>query len=430
MLISLAIDSWHVGVATREAFHIGAERLASIYARGATAPDHETVALSTCNRTELYAWCGGFPATRREFAFTRLARQWMGTATGARQLLAVARCRDGDDAARHLLRVAAGIESQVLGDGQLLGQLREAYQRSVACGEPGSALRRLFETALHVGKRVRTETSLSSGRHSIGAEAASLAARRFGSLGPARVVVVGSGKTAARVARQVSKLGARDMIIMNRTEARAADLAAQVGGRVAPLENVHVEVAMADIAIFATGSPTPLLRADRLEVARRNCGTATCPLLVIDLSLPRNAEPAVSNVSGAVVVDLDALRPVLVADERERQHAVPAAEGIVEVELQRFRDWLAAASAREAIQPLRQALSALCQREFEHAAGDEHVARRAADRVVAKLLARPMTELRGAIVRGERVDDLTTALTRLFAPLATEAARATVSSGD
>jgi glutamyl-tRNA reductase len=174
---------------------------------------------------------------------------------------------------------------------------------------------------------------------------------------------------------------------------------------------------MADIVIFATASPTPLLRTEPLVVARRNCATTDYPLLVIDLSLPRNAEPSVAALPGLVVADLDALQPVLAEDEQERRRSIPAAEAIVEVELQRFRDWVAASSARAAIQPLRAALSELCRREFEHAAGDEKLAQRTAGRVVAKLLARPMTELRAAIVRGERVDDLTIALLRLFSPM-------------
>lgn len=429
MLISLGVDSWHADVATREAFHLGADRIASIYGRESSHGSGHIIVVATCNRTEMYAWHPTWRSSRRELAYTRLARQWMGSTLDAQRLLDVAHRREGEAAARHLLRVAAGVESQLLGDGQLLGQLRAAYQRSADCGEPGSVLRRLFEISLHVGKRVRSETSLASGRYSIGAEAASLAARRFGSLSGARVVIVGSGKTAARVARQLAKLGARDLVIMNRTEERAVELASQVGGRVAPLNAVHAEVAMADIAIFATGAPTPILRADRLEAARHNCGMASYPLLVIDLSLPRNAEPAITDVPGVIVVDLDSLRPVLLADEQDRRLAVPAAETIVEVELQRFSDWLAAASAREAIQPLRLALSELCRREFAHAAGSDVVARRAADRIVAKLLARPMTELRGAIVRGERVDDLTGALVRLFSDPAPVVARVAVAAG-
>ena len=419
MLISLAVDYRHADVATRERFHLSEEQVARLYDRTPPGGDDEVLAISTCNRTELYAWCP--PPARagagRDAAYARLARRWAGGgAPGAgRQLLAVARRRERDAAVRHLLRVAAGVESQVLGDGQLLGQLRAAYALAARAGRTGSVLGRLFETALHVGKRVRAETSLSSGRYSVGSEAASLAARRFGSLARARVVVVGSGKTGTRVARQLAKLGARDLVLMNRTPAHAAALAAQVGGRAAAIETLHVEVAMADVAILATGATTPILRADPLVVARRNCGTTNDPLLVVDLSLPRNVDPSIASVAGIVLVGLDALHPTIQAGERDRRAALPAAGAIVDVESQRFLDWLDAAAAREAIRPLREALADVCRREVAHAAGDDAVAERTAERIVAKLLARPMTAMRGAALRGEPIDALTTALVRLFA---------------
>jgi glutamyl-tRNA reductase len=181
------------------------------------------------------------------------------------------------------------------------------------------------------------------------------------------------------------------------------------------METLHVEVAMSDVAILATGATTPILRADPLVVARRNCGTTNDPLLVVDLSLPRNVDPSIGSVGGIVLVDLDALHPTIQAGERDRRAALPAASAIVDVESQRFLDWLDAAAAREAIRPLREALADVCRREVAHAAGDDAVAQRTAERIVAKLLARPMTAMRGAALRGEPIDALTTALVRLFA---------------
>ncbi|HEY0779884.1 MAG TPA: hypothetical protein VGD56_18105, partial [Gemmatirosa sp.] len=255
MLLSLAVDYRHADVATRERFHLTPERLERLYAasRGALAgapagaahaaahaaapqvaePAVERLALATCNRSETYAWVPAAAAGGRalEAQYAALARAWMGSETGARQLLATARRRTGDAVAAHLLRVAAGLESQVLGDSQLLGQLRAAHAAAGAAGAAGTVLHRLFEGALHVGKRVRAETALSSGRHSVGAEAANVAMRRFGSLGHARVVVVGCGTTGDRVARQFAKLGARDLVLLNRSPERAERLAAAVGGR-------------------------------------------------------------------------------------------------------------------------------------------------------------------------------------------------------
>jgi glutamyl-tRNA reductase len=264
-----------------------------------------------------------------------------------------------------------------------------------------------------VGKRVRAETGLSSGRYSVGAEAANVAARRFGSLARARVVVIGCGKTGERVARQLAKLGAADVVVVNRTPERAHALAAGVRGRAAPLEALYGELALADIAIVATAATGPLVFTDPLVSARRRFATVHFPLLLIDLSVPRNVDPSVGSVPGCVIVDLDALRPAVVAGERDRHASVPHAEQLVEQEIHDFTGGLRAETAREAIRPLCEALGEVCRREVAYAAGDE-VAARTAQRIVAKLLARPMTELRGAAARGEPLDEMLAALTRLF----------------
>ena len=413
MLISIAVDYRHADVATRERFHLTAERLASLYASDAVGRRPQCVGLATCNRSELYAWVPEATPRSLDAQTAALARAWMGSPAGARALLATARRRVGAHAVRHLFRVASGIESQVLGDSQLLGQLREAWQHARAEHAAGSVLHRLFEHALRAGKRVRTETGLSSGRHSVGAEAANLAARRFGSLAHARVVVVGAGKTGGRVARQLAKLDARDIVVLNRSPERAVELAESVHGRAAPLEALYGELALADVVIVATSSAGPLVFADPLASARRRFATVHFPLLLVDLSVPRNVDPGVASMAGCVVVDLDALRPAVAAGERERHDAVPQAEAVTEQEVAAFLEWLRDASAREAIRPLCAMLADVCRREVAFAAGDA-VAERTARRIVAKLLARPMAELRGAAARGEAPEELVSALARLF----------------
>ncbi len=413
MLISLAVDYRFADVSTREFFHFSPERLERLYAKVDRAARQELVAVQTCNRSELYVWQPVDGAEDLEEVYWQLARRWMGSATGARQLLGAAKRRTGRDAVHHLFRVAAGMESQVLGDGQLLGQLRDAYRLGAVQGGAGSILHRFFERALHVGKRARSETGLSSGRHSVGAEAAAVVARRFGSLAAARVVVVGCGKTGERAARQLTKLGARDLVLINRSMGRAEHLAKAVRGRAAPLEALYGELALADAAIIATSATAPIVCNEPLEGARRDSHTERHALLLVDLSMPRNVEPAVADQGGAVIVDLDALRPVLAAAERDRIASVPEAEDIVGEELEDFMTWMSAASAREAIRPLRKVLELVCLREVAFASGDL-VAQRTAERIVAKVLARPMIELRGAMMRGESTEALTGSLMRLF----------------
>lgn len=415
MLISLAVDYRFADVSTREFFHFSPERLERLYGRVDRRSNDEVLAIQTCNRSELYMWLPVESESMIDDACSRIARRWMGSISGGRKLLDVSRRRAGREAVEHLFRVSAGIESQVLGDGQLLGQLREAYRVSSLQGGARSMLRRLAERALHVGKRVRSETPLNTGRHSVGAEAAAVVARRFGSLESSRIVVVGCGKTGERAARQLAKLGARDLVLINRTFGRAQQLAASVRGRAAPIESLYGELARADAAIVATGSLSPLVLNEPLAAARQDSLTESDPLLLVDLSVPRNVDPLIARQPNAVIVDLDALRPSVARAERERVAAVPAAEIIVDEELEAFMQWLSAASVREAIRPFRAVLEDVCYREVAFASGPE-VAQHTVDRIVAKVLARPMIELRASLARGEPVDVLTGTLLRLFHP--------------
>lgn len=417
MLISIAVDFRHANVATRERFHLSEARIEKLYARELGGTVRELVCVATCNRSEIYAWTSAHdPATPAAFdhAVTAIAKAWMGTKADARVLLSVAKRRAGLDVARRALRIAAGLDSQVVGDGQILGQLRESYRHAAAAGAAGSVLHRLFDTALRTGKRVQHETSLTAGRRSVGAEAAALAHARFGNLAHARVVVIGCGKTGQSVARQLHKLGARDIVCINRSPRRAETLAAEVGGRAAPYEAMHVEVAMADVAIAATAAAEPVVMHQQLRTARENCGTATYPLLLVDLAMPRNIDPALAGVPGVTLADLDALHIPVLAAEEMRKAAMPAADAIVEAELESFVEWVSAAAARDAIRPLAQALTEICRRELTFAAGDE-VAAHATDRIVAKLLARPMSKLRTAIAHGEALHAFTMTLDSLFA---------------
>lgn len=415
MLISIAVDFRRADVATREQFHLSEERLTQLYRSACTEVVTEAALIATCNRTELYAWVESNDINEIDKAIQTLARRWMRTRVNGDELLRTATRRYGADAARHVVRVASGLESQVLGDGQILGQLRSAYKRAAKSGATGPVLHRLFETALRAGKRVQTETSLLAGRNSIGAEAASIAHQRFGSLINARCLVVGCGKTGERTARQLVKLGARDLVLMNRSIDKAEDLADILGGRAAALDTLHVEAAMADVVIVATASETPILRADALRRTREACGTAAYSLLLMDLSLPRNIDPAVQELAGVTLVDLDTLHTPIKAAEEARRNAVPEAESVCQEEVTDFFDWVAAMPARDAIKPLREALTEVARREVAFAAGDA-VAERTATRIVAKLLARPMAALRKAVQRGEPLDAHTMMLFEMFAP--------------
>ena len=425
MLISIAIDFRLADVATRERFHLSDERLAQLYRTARSEIVTEAALIATCNRTELYAWVDSDDMKVVERAVHSLARRWMRTRAEGDALLHTATQRFGEHAARHVVRIASGLESQVLGDGQILGQLRTAYKRASHGHAAGPVLHRLFETALRAGKRVTTETSLSAGRNSVGAEAAVTASQRFGNLQNARCVVVGAGKTGTRAAKQLHKLGARDLVIVNRTFERAQQLAKYVGGRAAPMDAVHIESAMADVVIIATASEAPVLTDAALRHAREACASSGYALLLMDLGVPRNIDPRVQHQTGVTLIDLDTLhQPVLDAEEMRRD-AIPVASRICEDELAAFMEWLATMPARHAIKPLRDALQGVARREVAFAAGDEQVAERAASRIVAKLLAGPMAALRKAVQRGEPLDAQAMMLFEMFAPTVSEGGRGT-----
>lgn len=412
MLISLAVDFHTADVATRERFQLSPTRVGELAGFLRAHGVEEIVHVGTCNRSELYLWC--------PHANSESAHEWMSLIVGlwthanddANGLHQHVSMRTGADAARHALRVAAGLESQVLGDAQILGQMRRAHVAAAESGTSGPVLHRLFEIALRAGKRVQATTALSGGTNSIGAQAASLARRHLESFANARVVVVGCGKTGERAARQFVKLGARNIVLLNRSPERAQRLGDELGVSSACMATLYGQVAVADVAVIATDAPEPLVHAEPLAVARADAGTRTS-LLLIDLAMPRNVEARVAELQGVTVANLDAIQPAITATEIARRSKVPAAEVVVEAELQDFTDWLLAASAREAVRPLREALATACERELAFAISEEAAAR-LASRIVAKVMAAPMQTLRSALERGEPVADVASSVHLLF----------------
>ncbi|MDZ7631650.1 MAG: glutamyl-tRNA reductase [Gemmatimonadaceae bacterium] len=427
MLICLAVDYRSADVSTRERFHVAEQRLGEMYGALLGGGVCELALVSTCNRTELYAWTESSGQAALENAVDHLTSVWMPQrgAHGAAQGAQHPDRRRGRSS--HLLRLAAGLESQILGDGQILGQVRSSYRTACEMNTVGPMLHRLFEIALRTGRRVQSDTNLSTGRNSIGAEAASVALQRFGSLQHARCLIISCGKTGTRAARQLAKLGAVDIVLMNRTIERAQELAESLRGRVAPMDTMHVEAAFADVVIIATGAATHTLIADQLHSARVNVGYDHAPLLLLDLAMPRNVDPRAAAMPGVTLIDLDSLHQPIVAAEAARLSAVPDAERIVDHEMRWLRHWLATGAARLAIRSLHDALVDLCRREVAFVAGD-NVAERTAERIVAKLLARPMNVFSDAIARGENVDDLAVHLDQLFATTPRRSARAEFSS--
>ena len=296
----------------------------------ALAKELGAVVLSTCNRTEIYS-LGGDPERARR-GLERLSGLDLG---------GVLESWEGDDAVEHLFRVAAGLDSLVPGEAQILGQVRLAYESALTARATGPVLNRLFEDALHAGKRVRTEAKLAEMPESVAASAVDLAENALGGLDGKRALLFGAGRMSELSARDLRGRGA-EVVVSSRTLESAQELAERVGGRAAPFDAVAVELTGADVVISATRCPYPILHAEAVQPRER-------PLVLIDIAVPRDLDPEIGRVEGCTLFDIDALGEGLVGREED----VREAERIVAEEAARFAEWRRSRGAAPAIAALR-----------------------------------------------------------------------------
>jgi glutamyl-tRNA reductase len=290
----------------------------------------EAVVLSTCNRTEIYLLGGDPDDARRELE----ERSGLGLEG------VLARWDDGE-AVSHLFRVAAGLDSLVPGESQILGQVRGAYESARTRGATGALLNRLFEDALRAGKRVRTEAKLHELPESVASSAVELGVRELGGAEGKRALLFGAGKMSELAARNLRERGA-EVVIASRTLESAQDLAERVGGSAAAFDAVAVELPEADLVISATRCPYPILHAEAVRPREK-------PLVLVDVAVPRDLDPAIGELEGCTLFDIDALGEGLVGREED----VREAEAIVAEEAARFAEWRRSRDAAEAIRDLR-----------------------------------------------------------------------------
>lgn len=297
------------------------------------------VVLSTCNRTELY-----LSVEQQENLHEQLTA-WLCnyhklSPDDVRQSLY---WHHGNDAVRHLMRVASGLDSQVLGEPQILGQVKKAFAESQRGQSLSSELERLFQKSFSVAKRVRTETEIGASAVSVAFAACSLARQIFESLSELHVLLVGAGETIELVARHLREHQVKHMIIANRTRERAQSLASEVGAEVITLPEIDARLADADIIISSTASPLPIIGKGMVERAlktRRNQ-----PMLFIDIAVPRDIEPEVGKLSNAYLYSVDDLQAIIQHNMAQRQAAAVQAESIVQQESMNFMTWLRAQGA-------------------------------------------------------------------------------------
>ena len=324
-LLALGVSHHHAPLEVRERLYLQDGQPAALAeALG------EAVVLSTCNRTEIYL-LGGDP---------ELARQELEERSGLELEGFLARWDDGE-AVSHLFHVAAGLDSLVPGESQILGQVRDAYEAARTRGATGALLNRLFEDALRAGKRVRTEAKLHELPESVAASAVELGVRELGGAEGKRALLFGAGKMSELAARDLQGRGAK-VVVSSRTLESAQDLAERVGGRAAAFDAVAVELPEADLVISATRCPYPILHAEAVRPREK-------PLVLVDVAVPRDLDPAIGELEGCTLFDIDALGEGLVGREDE----VREAESIVAEEAARFAEWRRSRDAADAIRDLR-----------------------------------------------------------------------------
>jgi glutamyl-tRNA reductase len=309
---------------------------------------HEAAAISTCNRTELYLIVSD-PVDAESTALGVLTRQAEIRPT---ELLGHLYSLRSSEAARHLLRVTAGLDSMILGEAEIQGQVKRAYELALVEGGTGPILNRLFRGALTAGGRARQETGISEKGVSIPSVAVELARRALGDLSDRRVLTVGAGETAELVARALVARGVNTVFVANRHYDRAIGLAQRFEGSAVRFEELPEQLEAADIVVSATNSPHHIVERDGLEQVMKD--RQDRPLLAIDLAVPRDIEPDCREIPGVSVHDIDDVQQIVERNASGREAESRRAERIIEAELDRFKRWLASLEVVPTISALRE----------------------------------------------------------------------------
>ena len=336
-------------VEVRERFTYSDEEARAALRELLSAPHvDEAVLLSTCNRTELYVH-GAVPATI-EAAQGLLARRVAPDGDGLGDWVYH---RDEQDAVRHLFRVVSSLESQVLGEAQIQGQVKVAYECARGAeGATGPVLSRLFEQALHVGGRVRSTTALGTGAASVPSAAVQLAKKIFGSLEGRRALLLGAGDMSQLALECLLAEGARGIVVANRTAARAQDMVARSGGTVVAFHDLAQALREADIVATATAAPHPVLTAKLMREAFPK--GAPAPICIVDMALPRDVEPEVGEIGNVFLYDLDDLGQIVDDNLARRRNELPQAEGLIEAAVAEYWRWYTGRRAGPVIRRLRE----------------------------------------------------------------------------
>ncbi|ABA90299.1 glutamyl-tRNA reductase [Syntrophotalea carbinolica DSM 2380] len=358
----------------------------------------EGMILSTCNRVEVYA-ASGDPA-----GGCACLQRFMAEHHGLdeAQLKPHLYIHSGRDAIRHLFRVASSLDSMILGEPQILGQLKEAYNLAESSCTAGPVLNRLLPRAFAAAKRVRNETAIAQHAVSVSYAAVELARKIFGDLAGKSVMIVGAGKMCELAARHLTGQNIGEVLVTNRTLARAQSLAEQFGGRAIPFAEFPLYLNQADIVLTSTAAGGLLLTRAQLEQIIRQ--RKNRPMFLIDIAVPRNIDPEVNHIDNVYLYDIDDLNGVIETNLRERRKAAKKAEDIIEQEIVRFYSWLRSLEATPMIVALRRQVEDIRRTETEKTlgslqhldAGDRRAVEALTRAIVNKVLHSPLSVLKRA----------------------------------
>jgi glutamyl-tRNA reductase len=385
----------NVGLEIRDALAFSREETSSFARRVRQQFGSEGAVISTCNRTEFYLF--GPAHTLGWSAIQELVGDIKGVSIDE---LPNPKSMQGAEAARHICRVAASLESLALGENQILSQLKDAHELLLAQPHKAPALDRLFQYAVRCGKQVRTDTALCEGTVSISSVAVQLAEKIFGSFDDRQVLIIGAGETAEKAATHFADAGARRFTVVNRSEAKGRAFARQLDGDYRPLDQISKACGQADIVLVATGAQEYLLtHADFKKVMKARHHRS---IFLIDISNPRNIDPRISELSGVFLYNMDDLQSVVATNLDARRQEIPAAEAIIAHFVSEWDNWTQSLQVTPTIATLAQYFDAVREQELSRHGSNIDDQERAmleefSKGLVKKLLHNPIMYLRSSV---------------------------------
>ncbi|MDG1249626.1 MAG: glutamyl-tRNA reductase [Gammaproteobacteria bacterium] len=366
------------------------------------APISEAAIISTCNRIEIY--CSVDSTAQGEHVLT----QWLSDfkQLAIEQLQPYLYSYSDEDVAKHLFRVGSGLDSMVLGEPQILGQLKQAYTKAADAETLGKDLNQLFQQCFNVAKKVRTHTAIGANPVSVASTAVSLAKQIFADLGEQRALFIGAGETIELAAQHMHANGTRDITIANRSLQKAQQLSKLYQGQAIELADIHTALPNSDIVITATASQLPILGKGLLEQSLKQ--RKHKPILVLDLAIPRDVEPEAAQLRDIYLYSVDDLQKVIQQNMQSRTDAAARAEGIIQVEVDNFFHWLRGQDASEVIRRYREEANQQRElatekalRSLKQGKSAEEALQQLGTLLTNKLLHKPTEAIKAASAKGQ-----------------------------